>query len=337
MSIITLPETVLEEPAKLRAGKELILASKKYAVEDRRRSWLYTLRTLVFLILAFVGTTVDYHWGIKSVFSVISGLFIVKLFVIYHDYLHGAILRDSKAADWIMTVFGVFVLAPKTIWKRTHDHHHHNNAKLSSGGIGSYPLVSKEKFYRMSSKQRFAYLAARHPLTIFSGYLSLFIFDFNVRSILKSPKNHWDSAVALVLHFTIAGVILAVGGVSALFFSWLLPFILAHGLGAYLFYAQHNFPGATFAENKEWDYANAAIQSTSFLVMNPLMNWFTGNIGYHHVHHINHRIPFYRLKEAMDKMPELQNPITTTLLPSDMIACLKLKVWDPDRGEMVSL
>ncbi|MEM9675659.1 MAG: fatty acid desaturase [Bacteroidota bacterium] len=335
--MIAYEDTIIEEPTKLRTGKELILASKEYAVEDRNKSWRYTFSTLAFLTLAFLGTTLDYHWSIKLVFSVISALFIVKFFVIYHDYLHRAILQKSKLAEVIMTIFGIFVLAPVTIWKRTHDHHHHNNSKLSSGGIGSYPLVSKEKFYRMSSKQRFAYLAARHPLTIFSGYLTLFIFDFNVSSIIKSPKNHWDSAIALVLHFAIAGLIFYFGGLSALFFSWLLPFILAHGLGSYLFFAQHNFPGATFAENKDWDYANAAIQSTSFLVMNPVMNWFTGNIGYHHVHHINHRIPFYRLKETMEEMPELQNPITTTLHPRDMIACLKLKVWDPEKGEMVSL
>ena len=335
--MITYQDTVLEGPKKLLTGKELILASKKYAVEDRQKSWFYTLSTLAFLILAFVGTTLDYHWAIKLVFSLVSGLFIVKFFVIYHDYLHGAILRKSKVADWIMTIFGIFVLAPKTIWKRTHDHHHQNNSKLSSGGIGSYPLVSKEKFYRLSSKQRFTYLAARHPLTIFAGYITLFIFDFNVGSIVKSPKNHWDSLIALVFHFAAAGLIYYFGGLGALFFSWLLPFILAHGLGSYLFYAQHNFPGAVFAENKDWDYAEAAIQSTSFLVMNPVLNWFTGNIGYHHVHHINHRIPFYRLKETMAEMPELQTPVTTTLRPSDMIACLKLKVWDPAKGKMVGL
>ncbi len=337
MSMIAYQDTVVEEPVKLLTGKELILASKQYAVEDRRKSWFYTLSTLVFLVVAFLGTTIDFHWAPQLFFSVISGLLIVKLFVIYHDYLHGAILRNSKAADWIMTLFGIFVLAPKTIWKRTHDHHHHNNSKLSSGGIGSYPLVSKEKFHRLSSKQRFAYLAARHPLTIFSGYITLFIFDFNVSSLIKSPKNHWDSLVALLIHFAVAGLIFYFGGLSALFFSWLLPFILAHGLGSYLFYAQHNFPGATFAENRDWDYANAAIQSTSFLVMNPVMDWFTGNIGYHHVHHINHRIPFYRLKEAMEEMPELQSPVTTTLHPRDVIACLKLKVWDPAKGEMVGL
>ena len=120
-----------------------------------------------------------------------------------------------------------------------------------------------------------------------------------------------------------------------LIFSWILPFFVAHGFGAYLFYAQHNFPEASFEQNMDWSYSNAALNSTSYLVMGTTMNWFTGNIGYHHVHHINHRIPFYRLKEAMKGMPELQNPKTTTLHPRDIINCLKLKVWDPEKRKMV--
>ena len=120
-----------------------------------------------------------------------------------------------------------------------------------------------------------------------------------------------------------------------MFLNWILPFFTLHGFGAYLFFAQHNFPGAEFEEGKEWDYSNAAIKSTSFLVMSPVMTWITANIGYHHVHHVNHRIPFYRLKEAMENTPELQNPITTTLSIKDVIACLKLKVWDSEKRELV--
>ena len=336
-STIEHQETVItKEPAR-RTGKELILASKAYAVEDRRRSWIETIGTLLLLAAAFAGTYGGFPWPLRIAASIVSGLLIVKFFVIYHDYLHRAISQKSAVAEVIMTLFGLFVLAPQTIWKRTHDHHHHHNSKLSSGGIGSYPLVSKAAFYRLSPQQQFAYLAARHPLTIFFGYLTLFVYDFNVRSLLKSPRVHWDSLVALWLHVSIGGLIYFTGGWSALAISWLLPFMLAHGLGAYLFYVQHNFPGAVFEENANWEYTGAAMRSTSFLVMGPVMNFFTGNIGYHHVHHVNHRIPFYRLREAMEQMPELQHPITITLHPRDVMRCLKLKVWDPDQQAITTL
>ncbi len=107
-------------------------------------------------------------------------------------------------------------------------------------------------------------------------------------------------------------------------------------LGAYLFYAQHNFPGVVFRSNKDWNYSKAALESSSYMVMNPVMQWITANIGYHHIHHLNARIPFYRLPEAMKHIPELQRATTTRLTPSDVVACLKLKVWDPEQNRMLS-
>ncbi|MBT33198.1 MAG: fatty acid desaturase [Thalassobius sp.] len=325
----------ISEPQKLRTGKDLILASKEYACEIPKRSWYCTLSTLLFLMLSFAATFINFHWTLTLGFSLLSALLIVRFFVIFHDYQHGAILRKSKLAKIIMTIFGIFVMSPASIWKRTHDHHHHHNSKLSNNGVGSYPLLCKEKYLKLSQTERYIYLAKRHPLTIFLGYFTLFIFDFNIKPIFKSFSNHWDSLVALLFHFTVAWLIYNFAGMHGLIFSWILPFFVAHGFGAYLFYAQHNFPEASFEQNMDWSYSNAALNSTSYLVMGTTMNWFTGNIGYHHVHHINHRIPFYRLKEAMKGMPELQNPKTTTLHPRDIINCLKLKVWDPEKRKMV--
>lgn len=318
-------------------GRELVLDSIKYTGENRMKSWYHTILTLILLIASFLVTFYSTHWSLNLLFSLITGLLIVRFFVIYHDYLHGAILKNSKLAKFVMTLFGIFVLAPSNIWKRTHDHHHNNNSKLSNNGTGSYPLLSKEGYKKLSKKEKTIYLASRHPLTIFFGYITLFILDFNVKSIVLSPKKHWDSFIALLVHVLIAVAIYQAGGVSGLFFTWIIPFLIADGMGAYLFYAQHNFPEATFKENKDWDYSEAAIQSTSFLVMNPVINWFTCDIGYHHVHHVNHNIPFYRLREAMDNIPELQHPKTTTLKIKDIIACLRLKVWDPEKGQMTSL
>ncbi len=318
-------------------NKELLLFSRQFAQEDPKKSWYYTLSTLSLMVLAFAATFLPIHWAGKLCFSLLAGLLVVRSFVIYHDYQHGAILNNSAAGKWLMTVFGIFVLAPTNIWKRTHDHHHHHNSKLSNSGIGSFPLLSKEGYRKLSNGGKFRYLASRHPLTITAGYLTLFILDFNVKSMIKSPKNHWDSFVALAVHFGIGYAIFSYGGAIALLLSWMLPFIIANGLGAYLFYAQHNFPSATFEEGLNWTYTNAALQSTSFLVLSPVMNWFTGQIGYHHVHHINHRIPFYRLKEAMEAMPELHHPKTTSLHPKEIWACLRLKIWDPEVGKMMPL
>lgn len=318
-------------------GKELILATRPFAKENRKKSWFYTLSTLFLLIAALTGTAWNFHIAAQVTCSILSGLLIVRMFVIYHDHQHHAILHRSPAGNFLMTLFGIYVLAPTSIWKRSHDHHHNHNSKLFSASIGSYPIMTKQKFRNSSLKEKRIYLATRHPLTIALGYLSMFIFGMCIASFTSSPRRHIDSLVSLIIHAA-TGVLLSwFGGWQALLLTQVIPFTIACAIGAYLFYAQHNFPGVTFRGNTDWCYEGAALESSSFMKMNPVMHWFTGNIGYHHIHHINSRIPFYRLPEVMKAFPEFSQPRTTSLAPREIIRCLKLKVWDPETGTMTGL
>jgi omega-6 fatty acid desaturase (delta-12 desaturase) len=117
----------------------------------------------------------------------------------------------------------------------------------------------------------------------------------------------------------------------------ILPNLLAYGLGAYLFYAQHNFPEVRYKCDNEWTYEASALESSSYIKMGRIMMYVTGNIGYHHIHHINPNIPFYRLPEAMSKIPGLQNPITTTLGLRDVRSCIRLKIWDEEKKKMTPI
>jgi omega-6 fatty acid desaturase (delta-12 desaturase) len=291
----------------MRTGKELIQASKAFTGEDRTRSWAELLITLTLFPLVFSITFFDsLPLALRLGASVITSLLYVRLFVIYHDYEHLAILQNSKVASVIMESIGIYLLAPQTIWKRSHDYHHNHNSKLTISGIGSYPTISKERYLKLSKKDRRIYLMNRHPLTVIFGYFTLFIYWLNLKSFIESPKKHLDSLFALLFHLTVGTTIFIYFGGLTFFVSWFIPFLLAFGIGSYLFYCQHNFPGAVFSENHDWKYDHAALSSTSLMKMNPIMQWFTGNIGFHHVHHLNSRIPFYRLKEAMHQMPELQ-------------------------------
>jgi len=140
--------------------------------------------------------------------------------------------------------------------------------------------------------------------------------------------------VALVVHALLIATLLSFG-LDALILHLLVPAAISAAVGAYLFYAQHNFPDAHIQPSEDWDYVTAALRSSSYMKMNPVLAWLTGNIGYHHVHHLNHHIPFYRLPETMAAMPELQNPGTTTLRPHDVAACLRLKLWDRSAAMLV--
>lgn len=318
-------------------GKELILATKQYASEDRAKSWLYLITTLLLLIGTYTALVLVNMIFLRIALSILAGLLIVRMFVIYHDHQHHAILNKSKAADIIMTIFGILVLAPSSIWQRSHNYHHANNSKLFSASIGSYPIATKSKYLAMSSSEQRAYLAIRHPLTIAMGYFSMFLFGMCISSFMSAPKKHKDSLVALIVHALIITSIFIFSGWQMWLFTILIPYMIACSIGAYLFYAQHNFPTTSFDENSNWKYERAALESSSYMVMSPVMNWFTANIGYHHIHHLNARIPFYRLPEAMKAMPELQQAKTTSLKMKEIVACFKLKVWDPEAKRMISI
>src|SRR6188768_2164618 len=322
----------------MRTGKELIQASKAFTEENRLRSWLELIITIIPTVLSLVMIfSTQVPLPLKPVMSVCCGLLYVRLFVIYHDYQHRAILQNSSVANWVMKMIGIYLLAPETIWKRSHEHHHNNNSKLTIAGIGSYPTISKQRFLALTKKERQLYLINRHPLTVIFGYITLFIYWLNVKSLIQSPKKHLDSLLALTLHALGAAAVLYYFGMITFLLVWLVPFFMAFGIGSYLFYCQHNFPGAQFRENHEWKYDHAALASTSLMVMNPVMQWFTANIGYHHVHHLNSRIPFYRLKEVANIMPELQDVSTTSWNLFEVIRCFRLKLWDPEKNKMITL
>jgi acyl-lipid omega-6 desaturase (Delta-12 desaturase) len=319
------------------AGRQLILATKPFAKETPWKSWYYSLSTLFILIGLFAGLFLIENVWVRLALSIGTGLVMVRMFVIYHDHQHHTILYRNVTADILFKIYGIFILAPASIWKRSHDYHHNHNCKLFSASIGSYPVMTKSKFYQSSKAERRGYLAIRHPLTIFFGYLTMFVYGMCVRSFISAPKRHWDSLAALTVHITASVLIFIFFG----WYTWLtvavIPFLVAFMIGSYLFYAQHNFPGVTFREKDNWCYEDAALLSSSYMVMNPFWRWVTANIGYHHIHHINSRIPFYRLPEVMAKIPELQQAKTTTLNPSDIIACFKLKVWDSEKSKMTGV
>jgi omega-6 fatty acid desaturase (delta-12 desaturase) len=321
----------------MRSSKELILSSKEFTKEDRAKSWFETILTLVLLSSSLTITFLDINLFIRLTFSVLTALLYVRMFVIYHDYQHHAILQKSPLATLIMKAYGVFLLTPQNVWKRSHDHHHNHNSKLSGNGIGSYPTISKNTYLKLTPLEQKFYLLNRHPLTVLFGYFTLFVYWLNIKSFSQSPKKHLDSLLSLVLHVASSILIYKYLGATTYLVSWFIPFFLAFALGSYLFYSQHNFPGAEFRENQDWKYEVAALSSTSFMVMNPFLTWMTGNIGYHHVHHLNSRIPFYRLKEAMQQIPELQNVTTTSWNPFEIYRCLQLKLWDGEKGKMITL
>lgn len=320
----------------MRKSKDILLESKQYAVEKRWLSWWHLWSTLGAWVAMTTLCFFDQFsfWAVRVPCSFLAGLLLVRVFILYHDYEHGTILRGSWIAAIIMKLYGLVVLNPASIWNRSHEHHHQNNAKIYGASIGSYPVMTCETYAKASLGERLTYNISRSSITMALGYFTIFFYGMCIRSLFVSPKRHYDSAIAIGLHVVILALL-------AWYDPWVMvlvvviPMTIAGGLGAYLFYAQHNYPSVKLQDRAQWDYLFAALHSSSFIKMSPVMHWFTGNIGYHHVHHLNARIPFYRLPEAMAAIPELQSPGTTSLGVADIYRCLKLKLWDTKEKRLV--
>lgn len=318
-----------------RNGKQLLIASKKFAKEDRLRSWWVLGSTVVLTIgsLIVAGAPIPLYLCIPS--SVLGGLLIVRLFTIFHDFMHGAILKNSPLAKGIMYVYGMLTLSPSEMWKHNHDEHHKSNSRDFGAEIGSFPVWTTRAYTESSWQRKLLYRFIRNPLTIVFGYFTSFWGKKIILEFIEAPRQNYRCLISAAMHIGV-GVLIAMVSWQAFFLGFLLPMMIGCGLGTYLFYAQHNFPGVARKEGKEWDHVWAALNSSSCMEMNPVMHWFTGNIGYHHVHHLNAKIPFYRLREAMDEIKELQSPVSTSLRPADVCACLRLKLWDSDKERLVS-
>lgn len=306
-------------------------------MDSTLKSWWAVVSTGLLLAAAIGGTLWGFNLAGKLVCSVLAGLLILRFFVIYHDQQHHAILPKSKLAEWLMWIFGILSLSPSSIWRSSHNYHHKHNSKLRSAHIGSFPVMTRAEFLRSSKATRFKYLFMRHPLTILFGYLFVFFWGMCVYPFINQPRDHRDCLVAAVVHVAIGVTLIYFFGWTAWLLTQVVPHFVASAIGTYLFYAQHNFPSVSFYDRAGWAYEKAALESSSFMKTGPIMAWFTANIGYHHIHHLNARIPFYRLPEAFSKMPELKTPKTTSLSIPEIIRCLRLKVWDVEAQRMIGL
>ena len=312
-----------------RTGKELLIASKAFACEHRGKSWWCLWSTLALLIiLIFIASSPYTHLVASVSASILAGFVLVRLFVIYHDFFHGAILRNSQLAHLLLYWFGLVVLSPASKWKATHDHHHNHNSNDFGAEIGGFPLMTTDEYWGSSIWRRLGYRIIRSPFSILFGYVTSFLIHKTLTKFVQNPWKNFSCGISLVVHFGLAALV-AMFSVKALVLGMMLPIFIGSAMGTYLFYVQHNFPGMKRKQGKEWDYVYAALYSSSFLKLGPMMNWLTGNIGYHHVHHLNAKIPFYRLPEAMEGLKELQSPTSTSLSISDVFKCMQLRLWDP--------
>ena len=334
-SISGTPDHAAPGPA-VRAGRELVQATAPFAAESARQSWWHVGSTFLLLAAALVGAGLAPGWPLRLCLSVVAAMLMVRAFITYHDYMHGTILARSRLAWLLFRVYAGLALTPPRSWKKSHNYHHGHVGQVSAASIGAFPLMTTRMWQAASPAERAGYRLARHPVTVLAGYVTIFAFSISLLPLLRDPVRHWDSALALFAHGALIAVLWLLGGFETVFFVVLLPMTIASALGSYLFFAQHSFKGMRIMPAESWTYQRAAMESSSYMRLSAPMRWITGNIGYHHVHHLNVRIPFYRLPEAMNSIPELQAAATISLGPRDIADCFRSALWDEERQRMVS-
>jgi acyl-lipid omega-6 desaturase (Delta-12 desaturase) len=317
-----------------------------FAEESPARSWWNVGSTLAILLALLVCAAVAPWWPLRLAASITSGLVMVRTFILYHDHMHGALLSESGLAQVVFHTIGALMLTPPRHWRHSHNFHHSHVGKVVvtkenafpvlTSDVGTFPLMSTQAWGTTTYWQRLRYRIRRHPLTILTAYGTIFLLTMCINPLRREPHKNWDGAVSILAHFGLIAVLWLWLGFDVALFAFILPYAIASALGAYLFYAQHTYEGLRILSAEEWSYFDAALVSSSYLKMGRIMNWFTGNIGYHHIHHLNPHIPFYRLPEAMAGLPELQNPAITTLRPRDILACFRANLWETSTQQMVS-
>jgi omega-6 fatty acid desaturase (delta-12 desaturase) len=265
----------------------------------------------------------------------LSAACLLRSFIVFHDCTHGSFMRSSRANVWLGNVFGVIVLTPFVRWRYDHAVHHGTSGDLDRRGIGDLPTLTVEEYEARSPRGRLEYRLFRNPV-IMLGIGPLIAMIIGPRLVARDAPARMQRSVLVTdaaLAVIMAGVVWVIGPIAFLL-MWLPAALLAGAAGIWLFYAQHQFEDSYWRRSDDWSYAEAALQGSSFLDLHPVLRYVTGNIGYHHVHHLSVRIPNYHLKRAHERSGLFDSVPVLTL--GDGLRALRLKLWDEQAGRMVT-
>ncbi|WHY96849.1 fatty acid desaturase [Peribacillus simplex] len=288
---------------------------------------------IILWYLAYISLSVSYWLALIP--AVFAAGFLTRIFIIFHDCTHHSFFKDRRANRIVGTIMGVLTLFPFDQWGHEHSVHHATSGNLDKRGTGDIWTLTVDEYLAAPFKLRFAYRFYRNPLVMFGlGPIYVFLLKnrFNRKGARKKEKmNTYLTNVIIVA--LVALLCLAVGWQSFLLVQGSI-FMISGSVGIWLFYVQHTFEDSYFEENEEWEYVLAAVEGSSFYKLPKLMQFLTGNIGYHHVHHLSPRVPNYKLEMAHNNTQPLENVPTITLATS--LRSLHFRLWDEESKNFVS-
>ncbi|MEP6491985.1 MAG: fatty acid desaturase [bacterium] len=308
-----------------------------YVGPNLLRAIYQIVSTLGLLVLSMwaMAAALDWFLPLGLLLALPTAGLLVRTFILMHDCSHGSLLASRRATDIVGFVTGVLTLTPFAQWRRDHALHHASSGDLDRRGHGDVPTLTVREYQAKTPREQFWYRVIRHPASLlFGGPIHLMVGQrFRPRSTATRDRQKasvWSTNVAIVVALALATWLF---GWKTVLVVYGLSYYFAAMAGVWLFYVQHQFEDAYWEEHGEWDYVTACLRGSSHLELSPLLRWFTGNIGLHHVHHLAPRIPNYRLQRAHDENTLFQSaPVIT---PRSGMAALRLALWDEDHRRLV--
>jgi len=311
----------------------------RYCEPNARRAIFEVCVTAIPLVLLWVlmWLSLDVGYWLTLLLAIPAAGFMVRLFIIQHDCGHGAFFRHRAANSWVGRVLGVLTLTPFDYWKRNHALHHATSGNLDRRGIGDIDTLTVEEYRSRPWLGRMLYRLYRSPPVMFViGPAYMFLLQH--RLPLHQMRDGWRPWISTMA--TNAAIVLVVAVLM-----WLLgwrPVVMVHlpimllsaSMGVWLFYVQHQFEDTAWARGTNWSHYDAALAGSSFYDLPAPLRWITGNIGIHHVHHLNSRIPYYRLPKVLKDHPELKAVARLTL--KDSLKSVRLSLWCERREKLVT-
>jgi omega-6 fatty acid desaturase (delta-12 desaturase) len=280
---------------------------------------------IVLWYLAYLSLSISY-WITIPIMVVASG-FLIRTFIIFHDCCHRSFFKNRLANEIVGTITGILTSCPYHQWRHTHSVHHATSSNLDKRGMGDVWTLTVDEYLASSPMRRLYYRIYRNPVTMFViGPIFIFLVDYRFNRKKVGLRERLNTYMTNIGMYGGAVLLCWLVGWQAFLMIQGPIFMISGAAGIWLFYVQHQFEDTYFEHEEEWTYVQAAMEGSSFYKLPKVLHWFTGNIGFHHIHHLSARVPNYHLQEIHHNNPIFQKVGTVTLLSS--LRSLRFRVWN---------